>query len=125
MYHIGTYMADPIPLRPRPIQWDRLRADQAERIIHERAKNSDNVVVIGPPAERMEERSIFRPDLDRILRTGMVMDRPKRATDKSGQLAWEAVVVKRLKGGRDAAAVTIILREERLIVKTVEWVDEQ
>jgi len=118
-------MADPIPLRRRPIHWDRLRADEAERIIHERAKNSDHVIVIGHPAERIEERSILRPELDRILRTGMVMEQPRKVAEAPGRWVWEAVIVKRLKGGRDAAAVTIILREDRLIIKTVQWMDER
>lgn len=111
-------MEAPIPLR-RPVNWSHLRADDAERLIKERAADSNWVIVIGHPEERSDERTILRPDLLRILREGMVVRQPTR--NEHGD--WEAVIEKRIRGSRDAGVVTIILREkEALIVKTVMWI---
>ncbi len=113
-------MADPIPFR-RPVNWRNLRADEAERIIHERAKITKNVIILGHPEEQSEGRSILIPDIYRILQTGHVLDPPT----KIDQGAWKAVIRIRMKGTRDAAAVTIILTgNEMLIVKTVMWIDQ-
>ena len=112
-------MVDPIPFR-RPVRWDNLRCDDAERIIRERARDTSKVVIIGHPEERSIEREIPRPDVYRILREGSVLRPPVR--NEHGD--WEAVIEKRMKGTRDAGAVTIIVRaDETLIVKTVMWID--
>ena len=67
----------------------------------------------------MAERGILRRDLDRILRTGFVTEEPRR--NECGE--WQCKVVKRIAGGRDAGAVTVIAQEGRLIIRTVEWED--
>jgi len=113
-------MADPIPIR-RPVNWQNLRSDEAERIIRERAKVTMNVIIVGHPEEQSEGRSILLPDIYRILQTGHVLDPPTRID----QGEWEAVIRIRMKGTRDAGAVTIILTgNEMLIVKTVMWIDQ-
>lgn len=104
-------MADPIPLR--------LRTDQAERLIHRLASESGNVVLTTHAKERMLERGILRRDLDRILREGMVVEEPRRTPYGD----WSCKMVLRLRGGRDAGAVTVIEKARKLIVVTVEWED--
>jgi hypothetical protein len=47
------------------------------------------------------------------------MDQPTR-TERN---EWKCKVVKQLKGNREAGAVTIILHNGKLFVKTVEWED--
>jgi hypothetical protein len=104
-------MPDPIPLR--------LRADQAERIIQSVAQDSANVDVTLHARERMVERDISRTDLDRILRTGHVIEEPFRNEHKE----WQCNIIKRLAGRRDAGAVTVITSRQRLVIRTVEWED--
>lgn len=112
-------MPDPLPFR-RPINWKNLRSDEAERIIRERSQNSANVIVGGHAFDRVALRDILRPDVDRILRTGVVNLAPVRNDNDE----WEAIMVLRLRGTRDAGVVTVILKEkDQLFVKTVMWMD--
>ncbi len=114
-------MADPTPFR-RPINWNRLRAGEAERVIRERAKASSNVIIHenAHAALRARERDIPEPEVRRILLTGTVIKSPLR--NEHGD--WEAIIQRRIKGARDAGVVTIIVRrDETLIVKTIMWMD--
>ena len=112
-------MVDPVPFR-RPIHWERLRTDEAERLVRERALETGNVVFSEHAFDRIEERSITQVDVYDILQTGMVEGMPQ----KNEQGDWEVVVVKRMPGQREAGAVTIVYRDEAsLFVKTVEWMD--
>jgi len=77
-------------------------------------------VIIGTHAlGRLAEREISDIELYRLLQTGHVMDQPTR-TERN---EWKCKVVKQLKGNREAGAVTIILHNGKLFVKTVEWED--
>ncbi len=112
-------MVEPVPLK-RPINWAKLRADEAEGIIRERAKDSRNVVYSDHAFDRIDDRSITRLDADRILRTGYVEGPIQRNLEGE----WEITVVKRMPGCREAGVVTIVYREnDQLFVKTVEWMD--
>ena len=97
----------------------RLRTDQAERLIHRLARDSGNVILTMHAKARMAERDIVRRDLDRILRAGTVSEEPLR--DRYGN--WSCKIVLRLRGRRDAGAVTVIEKGKMLIVVTVEWED--
>ena len=112
-------MVDPVPFR-RPIHWERLRTDEAERLVRERVSDTGNVIFGEHAFDRIEERSITQVDVYDILQTGMVEGSPQ----KNEQGDWEVVVVKRMPGSREAGAVTIVYRDETLLfVKTVEWMD--
>jgi hypothetical protein len=104
-------MADPVPLR--------LRTSQAERLIQQLARDSGNVVLTTHAKERMAERDIVRHDLDRILRPGTVVEEPAR----DGYGNWRCKIIHRIRGRRDAGAVTVIEKARKLIVVTVEWED--
>ena len=70
----------------------------------------------------MADRDIFRPDLDRILRTGDVDGEPEKA--EFGE--WKCKVTQAIRGRRVAGVVAIILRDgKKLFVKTVEWEDKR
>lgn len=110
-------MGDVTPLR-RPINWDKLRSDEAEKVIRRRAETTGSIIYTDHFWER-EERDIVREDVADILRTGFC-DEPKR--NEFGN--WQVIVSKRLHGHREAAAVTVILEdEEKLLIRTVEWLD--
>jgi hypothetical protein len=106
---------------PRPIHWDNLRADEAERLIQKRCQSddTDSVIYTNHTWDRVSERDITRADIVRILRNGHC-DQPKR--NERGK--WQVIVSMRLKGSREAGVVTVILeKEEKLVVRTVEWID--
>lgn len=108
-------MVDPIPLR-RPINWNRLRTDEAERLVRERAADTKNVVFSAHAFERVEDRSITRKDAQRILLSGYVDGDPSKTENDE----WKVVVVKRMAGTREAGVVndyperrSAVIREDR------------
>ena len=111
-------MTDPIPFR-RPVNWQRLRSDEAERVVRERAAKTDNIFFAVHAFERIEERSIVQEDVYWILETGSVDGEPVL---EDGE--WKVIMVRRMPGKREAGVVTLFVQEnEELFVKTVEWMD--
>jgi hypothetical protein len=118
-------VVDPIPLR-RPIRWSDLRSDEAERVIRAWAQDTSRILISDHAfdrlGERFDEEPLDTPTVYRILKVGRVQGDPIR--NERGH--WQATMVLRMPGGRDAGAVTVILREDRkLIVRTVMWEDSQ
>ena len=112
-------MGEVTPFR-RPINRNKLRADEAETVIRQRAEVTVQVIFTDHTWERVPEREITRADTFDILQTGHCLDQPKR--NERGN--WQVIVSKRLAGHREAGAVTVILEgEEKLIIRTVEWMD--
>ena len=106
----------------RPVRWSALRADEAGRIVRERAAATSKVIFGAHAFERVEERAITQVDAMTILRQGGVEGVPELAANGSD---WKVVVVRRMPGGREAGAVTVIYRppSDELFVVTVEWMD--
>ena len=114
-------MGEVTPFR-RPINWSKLREDDAERIINERARgeNTVNVIFTDHAWERVNQREITREDVFKILRGGHCAEPPRR--NEKGQ--WQVIMSKRLQGSREAGAVTVIFEgDEKLVVRTVQWMD--
>jgi hypothetical protein len=110
-----------IPSR-RPIRWTALRADEAQRVIRDWAQDTGRVIITDHAFDRLDERGpeIDTPTVYRILRTGQVFEQPIR--NERGH--WQAIMIARMPGGREAGTVTVILREDAvLIVRTVMWMD--
>ena len=106
----------------RPVRWSALRADEAERVIRERAAISERVGFSLHAFDRVEERAITQADAMTILRQGHIDGVPEMAANG---LDWKVVIVRRMPGGREAGAVTVIYRppSKELFVVTVEWMD--
>ena len=116
-------MTEPIPIK-RPVRWENLRSDEAEKVIREWSAETNRVIITVHAFERLEERSdveaIDTQTIYRILQTGQVLGAPVK--NEKGH--WQAIMVSRMPGGRDACAVTVIVRENRtLIVRTAMWKD--
>ncbi len=104
----------------RPIRWNALRTDEAERVVREIARDRERVVLTGHAWDRMEERSILYEDVLDILRTGHVGAQPERTAEGD----WKVVVTKPGPGRREAEVVAVIVgRGGRLDLVTVEWRD--
>jgi hypothetical protein len=70
--------------------------------------------------ERMEQRSITRVDVVRVLRRGHI-DGPVVPGEYPGE--WKCKVVANVRGSRDIGVVTLVIGGDKLLVKTVEWED--
>lgn len=105
----------------RPIRWDRLKPDEAERLIRERSGSSSNVIFTDHAFDRVELRAITEVEARTILGRGHVEGYP--ALCPNGR-DWKVVVVRRI-GTREAGVVTVIVSppSQKLIVLTVEWMD--
>lgn len=105
----------------RPIRWERLRADEAEREIRRRIE-AGTLTISDHAYDRIDERGderLLDPDVLTILRKGTVRQQPKK--EENG---WSVTVERRMPGSRDAGVVTVIVHPgDDLIVKTVEWMD--
>lgn len=116
-------MTPPIPFI-RPIRWESLRSDEAEKVIREWSQDTARVKFTDHAFERLDERSeveiIDTTTVYRILQSGTCLGDPVR--NERGH--WQAIMVGRMPGGRDACAVTVIVRADRtLVVRTTMWRD--
>lgn len=69
----------------------------------------------------LDERGFDVSDVIELLRKGDI-DGPVRAGRNPGE--WRCLVVGRLAWSpREAGVATVVVREERLIIATVEWMD--
>ncbi len=101
--------------RPVPL----MNAKRAEATIRALALEPARVTVTFHAQDRMLERGFSNRDLINVLTTGQVLAQP--TLTERGE--WKCKVVKRLRGSRDAGAVTLIAKGDRLIVVTMEWED--
>ena len=69
----------------------------------------------------MEERGFTITDVLAILRQGGVYIAPFR--NELGD--WQTDVERRMPGGRDAVAVTVVSVGQTLIIRTIMWRDER
>ena len=111
-------MADPTPIK-RQINWEKLNAADAERVVRERAQDSGKVFFGEHAWDRIDERSITRTDALSILRKGYAEGQPMKT--EHGE--WKVTMTKRLNRSRSAGVVTILISDEGLFVKTVMWMD--
>ena len=111
-------MVSPTPLK-RPINWRKLRSDEAERVVRQRAEDSFNVTISEHAFDRVELRSITVEDVHWILKEGYIEGDP---IFEDGE--WKVIVVKRMPGTRHAGVVKLFVQDdEYLFVKTFEWMD--
>lgn len=115
-------MREPKPTIARPIRWQNLRTDEAEREIARR-------LLLGAPfvsphafarmAEREELGVLNSVDMMEILRRGSISRSP-RQEDRG----WIVIVEKRMPGSRLAGVVTLVVNPgDDLEVWTVQWMD--
>ena len=97
----------------------RLTPHVAESRIQKIAKVTENVIFGNHARQRMGERDMTDVDVLRVLRTGSIEGWPE-ATERN---EWKCKMVLKMRGGRTAGVITIILHGNKLFVKTVEWED--
>lgn len=97
----------------------RLTASVAQSRIRQIASVTQNVIWGAHARARMAERDLLDIDILRVLRGGYVEEAPEKTP--SGE--WKCKVTLKIRGGRTAGVVVILLRNDRLFLKTVEWED--
>lgn len=84
------------------------------------AEHSERVKLTMHAQERMVERDISSTMVFRVLKQG-VIEGDIKPGKKPGD--WKAKVVAKIRGHREAGVVTAVLKEDELVVITVEWED--
>lgn len=79
-----------------------------------------NVYLSDHAKERMEQRSISRLDVMRVLTTGHI-DGDIMPGQRAGE--WKCKVTAPVKGSREVGVITLLVGFEKLLIKTVEWED--
>ena len=69
---------------------------------------------------RMDQRSITRVDVVRVLQRGHIEG---EIVPGNSLGEWKCKVVANVKGSREIGVVSLIINDERILVKTVEWED--
>lgn len=93
---------------------------QLEAMVHKAAMDSANVKFGTHALERMDERGITTLDALRVLKSGHLSGRVDSGSH-AGE--WKCKLVKQMRGSREIGVVTVVLKNGRLFVKTVEWED--
>lgn len=103
-----------LPRKP-PRPWELLR------IIRRLAEAGCITYSVHAEQERMPERGIDFFDVEGVLRNGEI-DGEITPGRRAGE--WKCLVVGRAElDARDMGVATVVVRKQRLIIKTVEWID--
>jgi hypothetical protein len=104
---------------PKPVEF-RPRPEKIRDLIRRLAADTGKIFWTPHAHERMAERDITDRTAVDVLRTGSL-----RGLIEPGKHPgeWEVKMVKEVKGRREAGVVVLTIRDERLLVKTVEWED--
>jgi len=108
------------PKRAGKVRQIAPRPDEMLARIKHLAKDSKNVAFSDHAEERMDERGITDLDAFRIMRTGYISGAVEPGINEG---EWKCKIVAAIKGRREAGVVTLLIRNRKLRVKTVEWED--
>lgn len=97
----------------------RLERDRLQARIRELAVQG-KVAFSSHALERMDQRGISDLQVERALRSGEIRG---EVVPGNGAGEWKCKVVEKIKGQREIGVVTLVLRNARLLIKTVEWED--
>ena len=97
----------------------KLTIEVARERIRAAAQDSSNVAIGSHAQERMNERDVTLKEVIDVLRKGYIDELPTRTAHNE----WQCKVTLKLRGIRAIGVVVIILINQRLFVKTVEWED--
>lgn len=107
------------PTREPVVASYRLTAGMAEKRIRGLALETENIRWGIHALDRMTERGIFDVLVLRVVRNGSCPENP--VLTERGE--WKAKMVCRVAGARDVGVVVVILKANKLFIKTVEWED--
>ena len=97
-----------------------LRIVDAQKHINKVAEDSANIILTKHAKDRMYERDFSVSEVYQILRTGIIREKPQK--EKKGGWSYQVEAIG-FCDNRDAAVITVIMRENELVIKTVMWLD--
>lgn len=103
---------DPLPFKPP--------RGRLEKRIREIAKDDEKITWSDHAFDRIDERDITIRDALTVLLTGLIDGEIEQGRSLG---EWKCKMTKRMKGRREIGVVVIIIKDEELFVKTVEWED--
>ncbi len=107
-----------IDMKTKVIKFQKpLSPTDATNKIREIAMDSGNVAITDHTIERMQERDFSMRDLLELLRNGYVDDEP----EYNAETQEYKYKIARVVDTRTAAAITIIINNEKLLVITIMW----
>lgn len=98
-----------------------MSAAAIQRLVRQRSIASECVIITDHAQQRMDERGFTIIDVLTILRQGGVYLAPF----KNERGDWQADVERRMPGGREAVAITVVPHGPMLVVRTIMWRDER
>jgi len=96
------------------------RASVLCRRIRELAADSENIVWTDHIQEQMEKRGIDVDAVMRILTNGDPAGEPVQGKREGD---WKIKLTRKLRVGREAGVVTVVVKDRLLILVTTEWED--
>ena len=84
------------------------------------AKDSENITWGDHAFDRSDERDITIRDASTVLQTGYLDDKLEAGLNPG---EWKGKMTKAMKGRREIGVVVVVIRNESLFAKTVEWED--
>ncbi|WP_156807933.1 DUF4258 domain-containing protein [Henriciella marina] len=97
------------------------RVDRIESRIRELAQDSFNVLIkTQHAAERQDERGITDKMIFDVLRKGFI-DGDIRSGSEPGE--WKCKMTRKVNGSREVGVVSVLIRDQRILVITAEWED--
>lgn len=93
----------------------------AQKCISEIAQDTSRIKYTVHVAKRMEERGFSVRDVERILLKGIIVDEPRLS--EKGEWSYLVRYVGLEGRNREAGCATIIVKNKKLVIKTVEWID--
>lgn len=106
--------------KKRAVAQFRPRGETFLRRVQELAANTANIKWSLHARDRMEERGIPNRVALTVLRKGVLRG---EITPGNNRGEWRAKIVRAVHGRREVGAVVILVRDTRILVKTVEWED--
>lgn len=108
-----------IPSEKRVVQFAP-RPHEFQTRVREMAQNTSKVFWSAHARERMDERDIPIRIALSVIREGIIMG-PIEPGRSAGE--WKAKITKNVPGRRDVGVVVLLIRDDHIRVKTVEWED--
>ena len=101
-----------VPFRPRP--------QSLLATVRRLASDSRNVYFSNHAWDQMDARGITELDVFRVLRAGEIVGEidPGRSVGE-----WRCKIVEHRKGAREIGVATVVIKENKLFIKTAEWED--
>ena len=93
----------------------------AQDLINSLAKDAKNIKYTKHARERLGDRDFSIRDVEKVLCNGIIIEEPREG--KKGDWSYLIQYWGLERTARDVGCATIILKDNKLLVKTIEYID--